>query len=183
MLSRTQRKENVLKHFGYEDIQKLFLDLYVDKKMSCLDIARYIYSETQEKYSSQYIRNIVKMNGMIRERAQAYELMKLGNGDYKSPLIKTVNEKPITLSKRFRVMQKNNFVCSNCGTREFINLYRIQEDYPYGKNNDFNLTIACPKCAEEKGYTLTENFEQDTIAVKLGTQTKEPTNTLATTNI
>lgn len=167
MFSRKERKEKVLKHFGYEDIQKLFLDLYVDKKMSCLDISNYIFDNTGERYTSQYIRNIVKMNGVIRDRTQAYELMKLGNGEYKSSLVKKVNDKPITLSKRFRIMQKNKFQCAVCGAKENINLYRIKEDYQYGKNNDFNLTIACPNCAQEKGFILTDNSEQDKIAISL----------------
>ena len=167
MPTKKERQQIVANHFNFKDIKFLFVDLYDKKKMSCNDISNYILKETGVTYSAQYIRNVVKIYGYIRSRTQAYENMKIGNGEYKSPIVKIMNDKPITFSKRFRIMQKNHFVCACCGTKENINLYRINKDYPYGKNNDFNLTSACGKCAVEKNYIITEDNEADEVVKRI----------------
>lgn len=150
-----KRREIVCNHFGYKDVVYIFIDLYEKKKMSCQDVSNFIKKETGEVFSAQYIRNIVKMYGKIRTRAESYELLKFGS-DNKRSLTAIRNDAPITLSKRFRVFQRNKFACPLCGSKENLRLCRINKEYKYGINNDFNLTIACPKCVEEKGLIQAE---------------------------
>lgn len=155
-----EKREKVLNHFNFKDIFYLFVDLYVNKKMSCQDVSEYILKETGAKYSQQYIRNIIKMSGKMRTRQEAYELLKFGS-EYKSPIVAKINDKPISLAKRFRVFERNKFKCPFCGNKDSLHLYNIHENYQFGKNNDFNLTIACPECAKKMNLIFADNPEQD----------------------
>jgi hypothetical protein len=160
MPTNKEKREKVLAHFNFKDLFFLFVDLYSNKKMSCQDVSEFIQKETGVKYSTQYIRNLIKMSGKMRTRQEAYELLKLGS-DYKSPIITKINNKPISLAKRFRVFERNKFRCPFCGCKEDLHLYNIHENYEFGKNNDFNLTVACLECSKKMNLIFADNPEQD----------------------
>lgn len=167
------KRQKVIEYFREPDLISVFVELYDRQKMSCQDVSRYILQETKVLYTPQYIRNLVKLAGKMRERAEAYELLKTGNSLNKSPLIKRINDKPISLSKRFRIFSKSKFQCIFCGERNSVNICRINQDFEFGKNNDANLICACEKCRIEKGYFLTEDLNQDEVVKRLNIKTSD----------
>lgn len=133
------------------------IDLYLNKKLSAIEISEKFLKDTTIKISPRHIQRIIKVLGKIRTRSESFILaIKKGRKSYehlKKPIKSSFLRKGINIRKRYEILKRDNFSCVLCGNTAKNALLEIDHIAPVvkGGDNDLdNLRTLCVLCNRGK---------------------------------
>lgn len=103
---------------GWENWDARIIALYIDEKMSSVEIAEMIYRETGIKFSPRSLQRVIRAHGESRSQENAFRnAMERGRVVWQLAEDAERRRKTKRMSRgmRYRVLQRDNFTCVLCG--------------------------------------------------------------------